>query len=753
MKEKIEKLRVKTEEWVEKAAEPEISLRRQLSARGATMADVTRLIESETGKRLIEKIQKGLHEFIKVEENLIRIRQAEAKLVARQTLYKTIFGALLAIGAAILSGLYLLRAITQPLSKLSAGTRRVATGDFSQRLEVQNRDEIGDLADNFNAMVVQLQQSSEKMLSTRSALEKQTETLLHQKLEIQKSHYDLIQVKNELEIKALDLEESSQYKSEFLATMSHEIRTPMNGVLGMLGLLGKTTLTEDQVHKVRMAESSAQSLLTIINDILDFSKVDAGKLEIEIIDFDVSQLVEDLVKSLAIRAEEKHLELIVDTTGIEQTMVQGDPGRIRQVLTNLIGNALKFTEKGEVTVTVRTEPLEEGKLRLHGEVRDTGIGISTDQQHKLFQTFMQVDASNSRKYGGTGLGLSIVKKLCELMHGDATVSSEEGVGSCFSFNVEVHRSLQGKRKGDSTLGVGQRILIVDDNQTNRLTLRRQLEDWGAVVAEAKCAEQAAALCNYTVESNSDKVDSTKRPFDVVLVDLSMPTHDGMYCGKQLAKAAYDNDMIIALMGSINTDGERDHLREQGFHANFPKPVTTGDLRILLTRVKDGYFKSLAEASETLAENVEAGPSIHWPWQEKTKLLLVEDNEINQEVAKSIFEAFHFEVDVANNGLEALDYLRKTLDAEGYALVFMDCQMPEMDGYEATRSIRSGKAGCQNRDIPIIAMTANAMAGDRENCLDVGMDDYLTKPIEPENIERMLIKWLCPSRGQKKVVGM
>ncbi|BFM15420.1 hypothetical protein R50073_16030 [Maricurvus nonylphenolicus] len=442
MLDKIEKLRKKAQQWKNEAGEPEILLRRQLDLSGATMADVTRLIETERGKNLIETIQSQIKAFIEVEHQLINIRSREAEAAAQVTLYQTVIGAITTILAVVIAGFYLLKTILNSLLKLNEGTQRVADGDFSQSIEIESNDEIGKLADAFNQMTLNLKDSTESMNASNAMLEEQKELLTQQKREIQLTNQDLIQTQKELEQKAYDLEKSSQYKSDFLATMSHEIRTPINGVLGMLGLLIKSDMNHEQHRKAKIAYTSAQSLLNIINDILDFSKVDAGKLELEIIDFNLQSLMEELIESMALRAQEKGIEIILNIIEVKQTMVKGDPGRVRQILTNLISNALKFTHEGEIVITANLKALDNEKLHLTCKVTDTGIGIPADKQHRLFNTFTQVDASTTRKYGGTGLGLSIVKKLCNLMNGDIHVSSAPDQGSSFTFTIDLEKSQQ-----------------------------------------------------------------------------------------------------------------------------------------------------------------------------------------------------------------------------------------------------------------------------------------------------------------------
>jgi len=557
-------------------------------------------------------------------------------------------------------------------------------------------------------------------------------------------------IEKELITARKNAEQSALVKSQFLANMSHEIRTPMNGVLGMLNLMQDSKLDNEQQHQLSLAETSAKALLTVINDILDFSKIDAGKLDLEFIDFELNSMLGDFSETMALSAHNKGIELILDLKGIEHSMVKADPGRIRQVLTNLVSNAIKFTHQGEVRIKVELHDENEQQFKLSASVSDTGVGIAPEKLSNIFQSFSQADSSTTREYGGTGLGLSIAKQLCELMGGDLFAESTQGQGSCFFFNIMVEKSQLSQGIMPKVDMKALSLLVVDSNTSSRDVLSTQLLHWGADVEVAEDVPSALAACAKRKQSHS------KPFFNIAFIDRQLNEDNGAEFGKELLSNEDYKSMKLVLMTNINQRGDAHYFSSLGFSAYFPKPATTQDLFNALAVVnEDGkalseaqplvtshYLKSLKQEGKT---NIPIESENHTKQTielSNAKILLVEDNKVNQMVAKGLLKKLGCKsLDIANNGIEALDKLNQTTENAPYSLIFMDCQMPEMDGYEATQAIRAHKAGKINLSIPIIAMTANAMEGDREKCLKAGMDDYLSKPIKPELVKDKLTKWL------------
>ncbi len=598
-------------------------------------------------------------------------------------------GALIAFAELLLSSVLLSVLglwMTRHLADLARASRDVAHGNLTPDPVNEGADELGQLGVAFNAM-------------SRA---------------VRKQVFELTQAKD-------SAEHANRAKSDFLATMSHEIRTPMNGIIGMTELTLDTELDAEQREYLSMVKSSADSLLSIINDILDFSKLESGKMELEKTEFDVRALLTEVTKLLTLKAEQKGLELAYEAEAGVPERVVGDPGRLRQVLTNLLGNAIKFTDRGAIIVRVKLIESGGNTVVLNFQVEDHGIGIALDKQAHIFKAFTQADTSTTRKYGGTGLGLAISSQMVAAMGGELSVSSVLGQGSVFSFGIPYGVGSAPPPNQSAAVLQGVPVLIVDDNPTNLRLLSQLLMKWGMVPTSSESAMQALAAAKSARQNG--------QPFGLVILDAMMPEMDGFELADQFQQSPELSGAIMMMLTSGGMRGDAQRCRELGILAYLTKPIDSVELRNAVTIALGAQPDSVLITKHNL-HVASLGRALN--------ILLVEDNVVNQKLAVTLLAKWGHRVETAHNGVEALSRTQRTR----FDVVLMDLQMPEMGGYEATRLIREREQPL-GLHTPIVAMTANAMREDHQRCLDAGMDDYISKPLDIERL-RAILDTISPS---------
>lgn len=688
--------------------------------------DVRQLAEGESRSVLLEEQAQGLvlsHYHVPMQHTgagefylgavaELSVLQHQSENLKQDLLALTLVILLVSAGVTFGMGWH----ITRPILALKRSADRISAGEQSVKVPVSGSDEVASLGASLQQMLNHLGESRLQLAELNRSLEGQVAS---RTAELESATHSLEQMNHDLEIALSEAEQAAVAKGHFLATMSHEIRTPLNGVLGMTELLLNTTLSNQQRSYLESVQTSGTSLLNLLNDILDYSKLEAGKLTLNRLEFDPNELIEHSLQLFVELAHGKGLELVPVTLPKLQQLVVGDPDRLGQVLMNLVSNAVKFTERGEVVLGLRMLEESDSHLTVQFFVRDTGSGIAEQDQKKLFDEFVQLDGSTTRHHGGTGLGLAIVQQLVGLMDSQIELKSTLGQGSEFSFSVQLPKGRKTSRLDRMGQIVGKRCLVVDDNATNRELLHQMVISWGMSNGSAASGQEALEILRE--KANRGK------PYDLVLLDHMMPGMDGIELSQRIQNEPMLRDCKRLLLTSMGTDVAEEVVKDAGIEVLLPKPLRQSELlnQILIA------FDEPALVAET-PKTEQNTPTFF----ANTRVLLVEDTEINQRVTLGMLQNLGIKADLATNGRLALDQVERS--DSGYDLILMDVEMPEMDGLESTRILRERAV-----KTPIVALTAHALRGDREKCLNVGMNDYLTKPLTLKALSGCLQRWVKP----------